>query len=83
MKYANGAIRITRTPGRKHAKNCINLKDVIDKDHLESVCIYSFFIAEDEIYGHLPLSHSSGGIPVRARELDYIKSAAVDLGYGA
>ncbi|KAI1424238.1 tyrosyl-DNA phosphodiesterase I [Xylaria sp. FL1777] len=64
MKYANGAVRITRTPGRKHAKNCINLRDVIHKDHLESACIYSFFIAEEEIYEYLPLSHSSGGIPI-------------------
>ncbi|KAI1274225.1 tyrosyl-DNA phosphodiesterase I [Xylaria sp. FL0933] len=64
MKYLNGAIRITRTPGRKHAKNCVNLKDVIHKDHLQSACIYAFFIAEDELYEHLPFSHSSGGIPI-------------------
>ncbi|KAI0516949.1 tyrosyl-DNA phosphodiesterase I [Xylaria bambusicola] len=64
MKYANGAIRITRTPGRKHAKNCIILQDIIHKDYLESACIYSFFIAEDEIYEYLPFSHSAGGIPI-------------------
>ncbi|KAI0968386.1 tyrosyl-DNA phosphodiesterase I [Xylaria arbuscula] len=64
MKYANGAIRITRTPGRKNAKNCVNLGDVIHKDQLESACIYSFFIAEEELYQHLPFSHSSGGIPI-------------------
>ncbi len=66
MKYGNGAIRITRTAGRKHAKNCVNLQDVIHKEHLESACIYSFFIAEEELYEHLPLSHTSGGIPVSA-----------------
>ncbi|KAI3331033.1 tyrosyl-DNA phosphodiesterase I [Ustulina deusta] len=64
MKYGNGAIRITRTAGRKHAKNCVNLQDVIHKEHLESACIYSFFIAEEELYEHLPLSHTSGGIPI-------------------
>ncbi|KAI1302878.1 tyrosyl-DNA phosphodiesterase I [Xylaria venustula] len=64
MKYANGAIRITRTPGRKNAKNCVNLGDVIHKDHLKSACIYSFFIAEEELYQHLPFSHSPGGIPI-------------------
>ncbi|KAJ2971650.1 hypothetical protein NUW58_g9357 [Xylaria curta] len=64
MAYANGAIRITRTPGRKHMKNCINLGDIIHKDHLESACIYSFFIAEEELYEHLPFSHESGGIPI-------------------
>ncbi|KAI0427476.1 tyrosyl-DNA phosphodiesterase I [Xylaria sp. FL1042] len=64
MKYPNGAIRITRTPGRKHAKNCVNLQDIIHKDHLESACIYSFSIAEDELYEHFPFSHSLGGIPI-------------------
>ncbi|KAI8948632.1 tyrosyl-DNA phosphodiesterase I [Xylaria longipes] len=64
MSYANGAIRITRTPGRTHAKNCVNLRDIIHKDHLEAACVYSFFIAEDELYGHLPFSHESGGIPI-------------------
>ncbi|TGJ84554.1 hypothetical protein E0Z10_g4208 [Xylaria hypoxylon] len=64
MAYANGAVRITRTPGRKYAKNCINLQDVIHKDQLESACIYSFFIAEEELYGYLPFSHTSGGIPI-------------------
>ncbi|KAI0471415.1 tyrosyl-DNA phosphodiesterase I [Xylaria cf. heliscus] len=64
MSYANGAIRITRTPGRKHAKNCVNLRDIIHKDHLEAACVYCFFIAEDELYGHLPFSHKSGKIPI-------------------
>lgn len=65
IAYPNGALRITRTPGRKDAKNCVNLRDVIHKDQLESACIYSFFIAEEELYEHLPLSHAPGGIPVR------------------
>ncbi|KAI0409206.1 tyrosyl-DNA phosphodiesterase I [Xylaria palmicola] len=64
MAYANGAIRITRTPGRQSAKNCINLRDLIHKNHLQSACIYSFFIAEDELYEHLPFSHKPGGVPL-------------------
>ncbi|KAH8160158.1 hypothetical protein CIB48_g8086 [Xylaria polymorpha] len=64
MSYANGAIRITRTPGRAHAKNCVNLRDLILKDHLEAACVYSFFIAEEELYGYLPFSQKPGGIPI-------------------
>lgn len=61
MSYANGAIRITRTPGRAHAKNCVNLRDLILKDHLEAACVYSFFIAEEELYGYLPFRKSRAG----------------------
>ncbi|KAI3325346.1 phospholipase D/nuclease [Xylariaceae sp. AK1471] len=64
LAYPNGALRITRTPGRKRAKNCVNLADIIHKDRLVSACIYSFFIAEEELYPHLPLSHTSNKIPV-------------------
>ncbi|KAI0551530.1 tyrosyl-DNA phosphodiesterase I [Xylaria curta] len=64
MSYANGAIRITRTPGRRLAKNCVNLRDVIHKDHLEAACVYCFFIAEEEFYGHLPFAEKPGGIPI-------------------
>lgn len=64
MAYPNGGIRITRTPGRKTAKNCVNLKDLIHKDQLISACIFSFYIADDELFPHLPLSHSSNAKPV-------------------
>jgi hypothetical protein len=66
MKYPNGALRITRTPGRKldQSKNCVNLDDVIHKEHLISACVFSFFIGGDELYKHLPLSHSSDAVPV-------------------
>jgi hypothetical protein len=64
MKYPNGALRITRTPGRAQSKNCVNLPDVIHKEHLISACVFSFFIAGDELYDHLPLSHSSDAVPV-------------------
>lgn len=59
MPYAHGAVRITRTPGRQQAKNCINLGDVIQKDQLVSACIFSFFIANDELFQHLPFSQAS------------------------
>ncbi|KAE9366087.1 phospholipase D/nuclease [Stipitochalara longipes BDJ] len=64
IKYPNGALRITRTPGRRTTKNCINLKDVIHKDHLISACVFSFFIGDMELYDHLPLSHSSSAVPI-------------------
>lgn len=64
MTYAGGAIRITRTPGRQLAKNCVNLADVIDKDNLTSACIFSFFIADEELLPHLPVSRSYNKVPV-------------------
>ncbi|KUI61481.1 Tyrosyl-DNA phosphodiesterase 1 [Cytospora mali] len=63
MAFPNGALRITRTPGRRNAKNCVNLADVIHKEHLVSACIYAFFIADEELFKHLPLSHTDG-IPI-------------------
>jgi hypothetical protein len=47
-------------------KNCVNLEDVIHKEHLVSACIFSFFVADDELFEHLPLSHSSDAVPVSA-----------------
>ncbi|KAL2069907.1 hypothetical protein VTL71DRAFT_14586 [Oculimacula yallundae] len=64
LKYPNGALRITRTPGRRNAKNCINLKDVIQGKSLVSACAFSFFIGEEEFYSHFPLSHSSDTVPI-------------------
>lgn len=64
MSFPNGAVRITRTPGRSRAKNCINLTDVIHKDSLESACIFSFFVANEELFEHLPLSRTSNAVPV-------------------
>lgn len=64
MAFPNGALRMTRTPGRKDQKNCINLGDLIHKDHLVSACIYAFYIARNELFRHLPLSHSSDDVPV-------------------
>lgn len=64
MAFPNGALRITRTPGRMRAKNCINLTDVIHKDSLVSACVFSFFIANEELFEHLPLSRTSNAVPV-------------------
>jgi len=66
MTYPNGALRITRTPGRRKTKNCVNLEDVIHKQHLISACVFSFFIGDRELYDHLPLSQSSDAVPVSA-----------------
>lgn len=64
MAFPHGALRITRTPGRRNVKNCINLADVMQKEHLVSSCIFSFFIAEEEFFPHLPLMGSSHAVPV-------------------
>ncbi|CZT45978.1 uncharacterized protein RSE6_06344 [Rhynchosporium secalis] len=64
VNYPNGALRITRTPGRKNAKNCVNLKDEIQGKSLVSACAFSFFIGENEFYDHFPLSHSSNAVPI-------------------
>ncbi|KAI1333312.1 tyrosyl-DNA phosphodiesterase-domain-containing protein [Xylariaceae sp. FL0255] len=64
MVYPNGALRITRTPGRENARNCIGLSEIIHKKHLKAACIYSFFIAEDEFYPYLPLSHVADDVPI-------------------
>lgn len=64
MAFPNGAIRITRTPGRKNQRNCINLGDLIHKDHLVSACIYAFFISRNDLFRHLPLSDKSNDVPV-------------------
>lgn len=66
MKYPNGGLRITRTPGRRYAKNCVNLDDVIHEEHLESALAFSFFIGDEELFDHLPFSKSDGGVPVCA-----------------
>lgn len=65
-EYLNGGLRITRTPGRKRhdAKNTINLSDLIQKEHLVSACMFSFFIAEEEVFPLLPLSRKSNDVPV-------------------
>ncbi|KAK8052577.1 hypothetical protein PG993_003962, partial [Apiospora rasikravindrae] len=85
MAYPNGGLRITRTPGRLHAKNCTSLGDIIDKDHLVSACIFAFYIADDELFPHLPNSTKSADtVPVflgrDANNDPFLQSAASRAG---
>ncbi|KAK8033925.1 tyrosyl-DNA phosphodiesterase-domain-containing protein [Apiospora marii] len=66
MAYPNGGLRITRTPGRRTAKNCVSLGDLIDKYHLVSACIFAFYIADEELFPHLPTpGGTKEAVPVR------------------
>lgn len=65
LQFPDGALRITRTPGRMGQKNCISMEDLVSRDHLVSACLYSFFIAEPEFFPHFPFSKSSNAVPVR------------------
>lgn len=69
MAFRNGALRITRTPGRRGAKNCINLGDLIHKDELISACVYAFYVSRDELFRHLPISRESERVPVGGASL--------------
>jgi hypothetical protein len=60
---------MTRTSGRMNVKNCVSLSDIIHKDQLESACIVSSLIVEEDLYRFLPLSHNSNEIPVSAMQL--------------
>ncbi|ETS77792.1 hypothetical protein PFICI_09854 [Pestalotiopsis fici W106-1] len=64
LKFPNGALRITRTEGRKKAKNCVGLEDLVDKQSLVSACIYSYFIADGDLLKYLPLSKTSNDVPI-------------------
>ncbi|RYP89309.1 hypothetical protein DL770_004461 [Monosporascus sp. CRB-9-2] len=64
ITYPNGALRITRTPGRQNAGNCVNLPVLIHKDQLLSACVYAFYIADEELFRHLPLTQSSDTVPI-------------------
>ncbi|KAK7955638.1 phospholipase D/nuclease [Apiospora aurea] len=67
MTYPNGGLRITRAPGRRRTKNCVGLGDIIDKDHLVSACIFAFYIADEELLQHLPISRrSANSVPSAA-----------------
>ena len=70
MQYPNGALRITRTPGRgsgSSIRNTITLEDLINKKTLVSACIFSYFIGQHELFQHLPLSKTSNAVPVGSR----------------
>ncbi|TVY42889.1 Tyrosyl-DNA phosphodiesterase [Lachnellula occidentalis] len=84
ITYPNGALRITRTPGRGNTKNCVNLTDLIHAKHLISACIFSYFIGDNELYEHLPLSKSSNAVPIYigrdANQDPMVKEACSEVG---
>ncbi|KAI0104630.1 tyrosyl-DNA phosphodiesterase-domain-containing protein [Nemania sp. FL0031] len=49
MAYPNGAIRISRTKGRKDMKNCVSLSDIIKGEHLLCACICATYIDEPRL----------------------------------
>ncbi|KAJ6623335.1 hypothetical protein B0H10DRAFT_809512 [Mycena sp. CBHHK59/15] len=62
MKYASGALRLTRTPGRQHAPNAISLDDLLHPRDLSSALVYSFFIEDPYLFDFFPLhSHCFSG----------------------
>lgn len=54
LKFPNGALRITRTPGRSVGENTIRLDDLIDSSALTSAFVFAFFIAQDQFFKHFP-----------------------------
>lgn len=62
--FADGALRITRTPGRLNDPNAVSLLELVDKDSLVSAAIFSFFIAESEFFEHLPLGRGARPVTV-------------------
>ena len=52
MRFPNGAIRMTRTPGRA-AKNTITVEELVDPQAMLSGIFYAFFIAQDELFDRL------------------------------
>lgn len=69
MAFPRGALRITRTPGRRQSKNTISLPELIVKDQLVSGCVFAFFIAQDELFRHLPFSKKHDDPPVSYSKL--------------
>ncbi|KAJ7654071.1 tyrosyl-DNA phosphodiesterase-domain-containing protein [Mycena polygramma] len=65
MKYAGGALRLTRTPGRARARtpNTVSLDDLIYPDDLRSAFVYSFFIDNDVLFSHFPFKTSTNPRP--------------------
>ncbi|KAJ7359885.1 tyrosyl-DNA phosphodiesterase-domain-containing protein [Mycena albidolilacea] len=54
MKYASGALRLTRMPGRQHAPNAISLDDLIHPQNLSSALVYSVFIEDPDLFDIRP-----------------------------
>ncbi|KAJ7831482.1 hypothetical protein B0H13DRAFT_2431596 [Mycena leptocephala] len=58
MKYASGALRFTRTPGRQRTPNTISLDDLIHPEDLSSALVYSFFIEDPYLFAFFPFKTS-------------------------
>ncbi|KAF7367003.1 Peptide hydrolase [Mycena sanguinolenta] len=63
MKYENGALRLTRTPGRRHAPNTVSLADLIHPDFLCSAIVYAFFIENDHVFQFFPFENGRNPQP--------------------
>ncbi|KAF7366991.1 Phospholipase D/nuclease [Mycena sanguinolenta] len=53
-KYHNGALRLTRTPGRHNTANTVSLEDLIDRHFLCSAMVYAFFIENPYVFDFFP-----------------------------
>ncbi|KAF7341412.1 Phospholipase D/nuclease [Mycena venus] len=54
MKYASGALQLTRTPGRQHAPNTILFDDLIHPQDLGPALFYSFLIEDPYLFDFFP-----------------------------
>ncbi|KAJ7686930.1 tyrosyl-DNA phosphodiesterase-domain-containing protein [Mycena rosella] len=71
MKYAGGALRLTRTPGRSTV-NTVSLKDLIRPYELRSAFVFSFFIEDDHLFQHFPFKRPERKDPGRPHCLVYV-----------
>ncbi|KAF7367011.1 Phospholipase D/nuclease [Mycena sanguinolenta] len=62
MKYENGTLRLTRTPGRERT-NTVSLEDLIDPDFLCSAMVYAFYIENDYVFQFFPFERGSNPQP--------------------
>ena len=58
MKYENGALRISKTPGRHSHKNAIGWSDIFVRSAITSTFCNFFFVAQDEFFRYLPLGRN-------------------------
>ncbi|KAJ6545333.1 tyrosyl-DNA phosphodiesterase-domain-containing protein [Mycena capillaripes] len=61
MRYAAGALRPPRTPGRQRARtpNTVSLDDLIHPDDLSSAFVFSYFIENDLLFSYFPFNKSA------------------------
>ncbi|KAJ7611404.1 tyrosyl-DNA phosphodiesterase-domain-containing protein [Mycena polygramma] len=65
MKYAGGALRLTRTRGRGRAgtPNTVSLEDLIHPDDLSSAFVFSYCIENDLLFEYFPFKTSANPRP--------------------